>query len=183
MRTTTRLYTAEDLEAMGSDAPFILIDGRLVREERASGRRASQIAGLILTELNNFVRPRGLGEVYGADGAFILRRDPDTVLVPDAAFVRADRLPAGDDRGFVPVAPDLAIEVLSPSNRQRQIVRKVALYLATGSQLVWVIDPDAETVTVHERDAQPRTLGEADTLDGGRVLSGFMLPLARLFAR
>ena len=182
MTTTTRLYTAEDLEAMGSDAPFVLIDGRLVYEEMGSGRRAARIAMRIGAALLAFSDAHDLGEVYGADATFILRRDPDTVLVPDAAFVSAARLPPGDDRGFVPIAPDIAVEVLSPSNRRRQIARKVALYLAAGTALVWVVDPDAETLTVRAPSVEPRTLGVADTLDGDGVLSGFTLPLASLFA-
>jgi Uma2 family endonuclease len=180
--TQTRLYTAEDLEAMGSDAPFILIDGELVYEEMGSGGRASRLAGLIVTYLNMHVLPRRLGNVYGADGSFILRRNPDTVLVPDAAFVSAERIPPGDDRGFVPIAPDLAVEVLSPSNRPTEIARRVALFLQYGTQLVWVVDPDNDTITVHARGDERRRLGKGDTLDGGTLLSGFALPLAELFA-
>ena len=180
--TQTRLYTAEDLEAMGSDAPYILIDGELVYEEMGSGGRSSELAGLMVTFLNMHVRPRRLGKIYGADGTFILRRDPDTLLVPDAAFVSTERIPPGDDRGFVAVAPDLAVEVLSPSNRPTQIASKVALFIQYGTRLVWIVDPDGETVTVHAPDVEPRTLGKGDTLDGGDVLPGFALPLAELFA-
>jgi Uma2 family endonuclease len=180
--TTTRLYTAEDLEALGSDAPYVLIDGRLVYEEMGSGRRASRLALRLGARLAAVVDAGKLGEVYGADGTFVLRRGPDTVLVPDGAFVRADRLPPGDDRGFLRVAPDIAIEVLSPSNRPAEIARKVGLYLAAGSSFVWIVDADARTVTVYAPDRGPRTLTENDTLDGGDVLPGFALPLAELFA-
>ena len=180
--TTTRLYTVADLEAFGSDAPFILIDGRLVQEEMGSGGRASQLAGLLVTYLNIHVRPARLGRVYGADGTFVLQRNPDTVLVPDGAFVRAERLPPGDDRGFIELAPDIAFEVLSPSNRPTEIARKIERYLSAGTSLVWLVDGDQRTVTVHAPDAAAVTLLEGDTLDGGAVLPGFALPLAELFA-
>lgn len=181
--TTTRLSTAEDLEALGPDAPYVLIDGRLVHEEMGSGGRSSELGGLIVTYLNTFVRPRRLGRVYAADGTFILRRNPDTAVMPDAAFLRTARLPPPEQEArFLPVAPDIAVEVLSPTDRPGETSRKVALYLATGVALVWVVNPETRSVTVHAPGRDPLTLTDADTLDGGDVLPGFTLPLAELFA-
>jgi Uma2 family endonuclease len=181
--TTTRLYTAEDLEALGSDAPYVLIDGRLVYEEMGSGGRSSELGGLIVSYLNAFARPHRLGKVYGADGTFILRRNPDTAVMPDAAFLLEAHVPPPEQAmRFLPVAPDIAVEVLSPTDRAGATARKVALYLASGVPLVWQVNPAARTITVYAPDREPRTLTENDTLDGGEVLPGFALPLAELFA-
>lgn len=181
--TTTRLHTAEELLAMGSDAPYILIEGRLV-EEMPCGNTSSKIGLIIGSALFVFVRPRKLGEVYGADGGFILQRDPDTVVAPDAAFVRAERLPPPGTLGnvFMPMPPDLAVEVLSPGNRAGETARKIELYRRAGVPLVWVIDPETETATVYAADAAPLRLGKNEALEGGALLPGFSLALAELFA-
>ena len=180
--TTTRLHTAEELFAMGSDAPYILIEGRLV-DEMPCGFDSSEIAALIVAALVTFARPRKLGKVAGADGGFILSRNPDTVVAPDVAFVRAERLAALGAIGnvFLPLAPDLAVEVLSPSNRAGETARKVELYRKAGVPLIWVVDPERETVTVHTRGGEPITLRRGDALDGGDVLPGFALPLDDVF--
>jgi Uma2 family endonuclease len=180
--TTTRLHTAEELFALGSDAPYILIEGRLV-DEMPCGNESSEIGALIVTYLTTFARPRHLGKVYGADGGFILQRNPDTVVAPDAAFVRAERLPPAGTLGnvFMPMAPDLAVEVLSPGNRAGETARKVELYRRAGVPLVWVIDPEKQTATVYAQGAAPITLTKSDALDGGDLLPGFSLVLAELF--
>ncbi len=176
------LHTAEELLALGEDAPFILIEGRLV-EEMPSGFRSTRIAALFVAYLVMYARPRKLGEVCGADGGFILQRDPDTVLSPDAAFIRADRLSPSDQAivGFLPTYPDLAVEVLSPSNRAGEVARKVEIYSKAGVPLVWVIDPERETATVYAHGREPVTLARGDALDGGDVLPGFTLPLDDVF--
>ena len=95
--------------------------------------------------------------------------------------MRSDRLPAFTDR-FVPLAPDLAVEVLSPSDRMADAMSKVTMYLQAGVRLVWLVDPASLTVAVFRPDAAPRTLGAGDALDGGDVLSGFSVSVAELFA-
>jgi Uma2 family endonuclease len=84
--------------------------------------------------------------------------------------------------GFVPVPPDLAVEVLSPSNRPGENARKAAIYRECGVPLVWYVDPFKQIVIVYAQNAEPRTLAIGDTLDGGDVLPGFALPLTELFA-
>jgi Uma2 family endonuclease len=83
---------------------------------------------------------------------------------------------------FVPVAPDLAVEVLSPSDRMAEAPSKVTMYLQAGVQLVWLLDPETRTISIFRPDAAPRTLYENDTLDGGDVLPGFSVSVAELFA-
>ncbi len=157
-----------------------LVEGVLV--EKAMGYRESALAGILLGILNAFVVPGNLGIVTGADG--IVRLFVGLVRIPDVAFTSWDRLP-NRRRPAAPVpalAPDLAVEVLSRSNTPAEMARKRQDYFAAGVRLVWQIDPDARTVAVYSAPEPPTVLAEADTLDGGAVLPGFMLPLRDLFA-
>lgn len=125
----------------------------------------------------------GLGEVV-TEAGFVLQRNPDTVRGPDVAFVSAARLDAWRDRGpYVEGAPDLAVEVRSPSNTRREMQKKVEEYLAAGGREVWVVDPDARRITVHRPGEPPHELGPDDTLDGGDLLPGLTVPVAELFAK
>ncbi|MFP3940894.1 MAG: Uma2 family endonuclease [Thermoanaerobaculia bacterium] len=157
-----------------------LVEGSVVREPMPSfghGSASVRIASLLL----EWVEPRKLGEVVGECG-FVVRRNPDTVRGPDAAFVSAERLAAWSGEGpFFEGAPDLAVEVLSPSNTRDEIGQKVREYLAAGARLVWVVDPASESVAVHRTGAAERRLGPDDALDGGEVLPGFTLPVRRIF--
>ncbi len=182
MPSPTGLLTAQDLSRMPDDGRFYeLVRGELVEVPPAKPG-SSEIAVLISAALVNFVYPRRLGMVCGADGGFILHRNPDTVRAPDAAFIRADRMPTGQQRDFYGESPDLAVEVLSPSDRRRKVLEKIEDYLSAGVRLVWLVDPRARRVTVCLPDRTTRSLGASDVLDGGDVLPGFELPLADLFS-
>ncbi len=179
----TRLMTAEDLEAMGSEIKLLELYDGVLRETEPMGQTHGEIQVEIITPLNTHVRANRLGRVYTSDTHFILFREPDTVVMPDVSFVRADRLaPAGERYGFAPYAPDFAVEVLSPSNRIAEMLEKIALYLRAGVPLVWLVEPRARTVTVYAAGQEPRTLREGETLDGGDVIPGFRLPVADIFA-
>lgn len=178
---TTKTMTVEELERSSLDGRWELIDGELV-EMTPSGRRASRVGVRFATHLSNFVVPRGLGEVYGADGGFVLFPGRDLLRVPDAAFVGADRLASADEDGFLRLAPDLAVEVVSPFDRPGEVAAKVADYLAAGVRLVWVADPPARRVTAHAPGRAAWVPGEGDELDGGNVLPGFQVPVVELFA-
>ncbi|MBA3415656.1 MAG: Uma2 family endonuclease [Chloroflexia bacterium] len=179
MATSVRL-TAADLAALPDDGwRYELIRGELQR--MAPDNVDHGLYGdNIQFPLSRFVRQHRLGRVMGNVG-FTLESDPDTVLGPDVSFVRADRLPARGGCAFPRIPPDLAVEVLSPSNSASEIGRKLAIYLAAGVRLVWVIDSETRTVAVHS-PAGVTLLGEGDTLDGGDVLPGFSIPVADLFA-
>ncbi len=156
-----------------------LIDGVLV--EKAMGIRESLLAMVLGGLINNFVRPRNLGFVTGADGA--MRFFPGLVLIPDVAFTAWDRLP---DRR-VPtdplpdLVPDLAVEVLSQGNTPKEMARKRELYLRAGVRLIWIIDPATRTARVDSTPDRSETLDASGTLDGGDVLPGFTLTLGELF--
>lgn len=157
-----------------------LVRGRVVREPPA-GFEHGGLAAHIAYRLREFVVREDLGMVVGAETGFILFEDPPTVRAPDAAFVARERLP--DDRtGFARLAPDLVVEVVSPSNTMPEIHDKVRDFLDAGTRIVWVIEPRRRTVMVYRSRDDIRLLTDEDTLDGGDVLVGFRLRIAELFA-
>jgi len=121
--------------------------------------------------------------VVAVDPGFVLERRPDTVRAPDVCFVRVQRIPNDTKPPFLEGAPDLAVEVLSPSNTKREMAEKVAQYLATGARLVWLVDPEAHTVMVHRPDHDAEILNVGDSLSGHDVLPGFECPVAEIFDR
>jgi Uma2 family endonuclease len=174
--------TAEQLAELPDDGRhYELVRGVLVAVAPAGGRQGEN-AGQIAGHLWLFAEPRGLGRIYIAETGFILARDPDIVRAPDVSFVRAERLPPLDRReGFLELAPDLAVEVVSPSDRARDVMDKVIEYLDAGVRLVWIVEPRRRIVTIWTPDRTARILTEADELDGGDVLPGFRLPVAQIF--
>ncbi len=159
-----------------------LINGTLV--EKPVTFYESFVATRLSTLLSNHAMPRRLGIVLGADA--MMRLVPGQVRLPDVSFVSIQRLPGGQvPREPIPsIAPDLAVEVLSPSNTRAEMRQKLAEYFESGTRLVWLIDPPSKTVAVYEGAVAPaRTLSESDTLDGGTVLPGFTLVIAELFAQ
>lgn len=179
---TTGLMTAEDLARItDDDCRYDLIRGELIRMAPAGGRHGN-LAANIVGPLWAHVAQEQIGNVYIAETGFLLARDPDVVLAPDAAFVRSDRLPPEEEQdGFLPLAPDLAVEVVSPSDSSDYVTDKVMEYLDAGTSLVWVVQPRRRIVTVYTPDHIGRVLGEADELDGGDVLPGFRLPVTAIF--
>ena len=178
----TRQITVDEFEAMSLDGRWELIDGELA-EMSPSADEPSSIGATVTGMLWSFARPRRLGRVYNAEGGFVLFADRETVRAPDVAFVRAERMPRGNARKhFVRLAPDLAVEVLSPSDRASELLAKVQMYRESGVLLVWVIDPDLETITVIAQDKPTIILNKSDDLDGGDVLPGFSVAVAEIFA-
>lgn len=177
-----RILTADDVLAMPDDnLRHELVTGQLVSEPPASFGHGA-VAGNIFHLLSVFVRKRKLGRVLSADTGFLLARSPDTLRVPDVAFVSTERIRlAGNVKGFFPGAPDLAVEVLSPSDRPDRIHAKIADYLASGSRLVWIIDPVHERVIVHRLLLSQRILHRDDTLEAEDILPGFSVSVAGIF--
>lgn len=177
----TKLWTIADLADLPECGRYEVWQGKLV-EMAAAGHRHSVISGLIVTAINNFARPSGLGTTSVADGGYVIARDPMTLYIPDVAFVRAGRLPEDDER-ILDLVPDLVVEVVSPTDLMGDVQEKVAAYLAAGVPLVWVVLPKQRIVHVYQvhepKMVRQVHLGEA--LDGGEVLPGFQLPLAEIF--
>ena len=181
--------TADELLTRPDDGwMYELIEGRLVRMP-GSGGETSLIALDLAAALLAYAKPRKLGRLTGADGTFDLTQPGDTyetALVPDVAFVRADRVPARTSPEFAKawrLAPDLVAEVVSPSQYRPEMAAKAKRYLEAGVRLVWIIWPKYQQVDVWRSGAdQPTaTLSIGGALDGMDVLPGFSYSLSDLF--
>jgi Uma2 family endonuclease len=181
MSVTTRLYTAEDLAALGDDSHFELIRGEL-REKVAAKLRHGKVVGRFHTFLGMYSLNVLPGEVINGETGFHLEADPDSVIMPDVSFIRRDRMP-GDDAldSFARVAPDAVVEVRSPSNTRRDIKMKIVIYLGAGVRLVLVADALTKEIEAHGADGSVRVYRVGDDLDGGDVLPGFLVPVAAFF--
>ncbi len=172
--------TEADIEPIGKSL-CELIDGVLV--EKAMGILESFLGIHIARLIGNHVEANDLGAVTGADG--FIRLGPDLVRAPDVTFVPWSEFPNGEmpeDEAFWSVAPVLIVEVLSPSNTKAEMDRKLTELFAAGCKLAWLIDPRAKTAKVYTSAKKFKQLDATGTLDGGKVLPGFTLPLADLFA-
>ncbi len=175
------ITTAKELLSL--DEPGVcheLVRGEL-RRMTPAGHWHGDVEILLSEVLSRHVRVNRLGKVYPSDAGFLLTRNPDTVLVPDLAFVQNERLPEACTRGYVPGAPDLAVEVRSPDDSRRQLHRKALSWLRHGARMVWVIDPVATNATVYRSKDDVREIDEGGYLLGGEVVPGFRVRLRRLF--
>jgi Uma2 family endonuclease len=143
----------------------------------------SRVTGKVVARMGTFIDEHKLGDYGTADGGFRLASDPDTVRAPDAWFVRAERVQVGvDEVGFFAGAPDLVVEVPSPSDRFKDVMLKVRDYLEAGVRLIWVLDAQSQVTAVFRPGAPVRFLDVDDALDGEDVLPGFRLPLGDVFS-
>jgi Uma2 family endonuclease len=180
--SATRLMTADDLLQLPDDGlRHELVAGELIDMAPANALH-SVIALELGARLRNYVQVHNQGAIFGADAGFLIARDPDTVRAPDVAFVTQERIARiGLPEQYFPGPPDLAVEVISPSERRAEIDAKVADYLRAGTQMVWVVEPTTRSVTVHEPNSAPRRLSAADTLDAGLLIPGLALPVGEFF--
>jgi Uma2 family endonuclease len=176
------MMTADEFLAFPlPDAKGELVRGELRVTPPPGGPHGVASTNLVMM-LAMHVRPLGLGRVFADGVGYELIRLPHTVRVPDASFVRGDRLPAeGIGPGLLKLAPDLAVEVLSPSETFSELEEKLEDYLVSGTQLVWVVDPDRRTVMIVAADAPVRWLREEETLDGGTAVPGFTCAVLDIF--
>jgi Uma2 family endonuclease len=182
MSTTPTLATADELFMLPDDGfRYELVKGELRRMPPAGSEHGAVIMNLG-GPLHQFVKANNLGVVFGAETGFRIASDPDTVRAPDLSFVWRERIPEGGiPRGFWQGAPDLAVEVISPSDTYTEVEEKVNDWLAAGTRLVLVLNPRTHTVSVYRSATEVARLTESDTLDGGQVLPGFSCRVADLF--
>jgi Uma2 family endonuclease len=168
-----RRMTADELLTMPDDGMrHELVDGALLAFP-PPGARHGYVQLAVASLLRPHVKAHGLGEVFVGIG-FVLKRDPDVVRAPDVSFLRADRMPeTGLPDGYIEGPPDLAVEVISPSNTLYEVGDKIAQFLAAGTRLAWVINPRRRTVAVHAPGGPVHVLGDADLLDAADVVPGF----------
>jgi Uma2 family endonuclease len=183
MSITTRSMTADELWRMPpGDQRRELVKGEL-RTMAPAGFDHGAIIINLARLLANHIKANRLGVVLGAETGFKLKSNPDTVRGADIAFVAASRIPAsGRPVGFWPGAPDLAVEVLSPSDTVEEAEEKVNDYLDAGCRMVWVVSPRLRTVTTYRPGQAPAIVGEKQELDGQDVVPGFGCKVAEIFA-
>lgn len=176
------LMSADELLERGDVGRCELVEGEL-RAMAPAGFEHGRTSMRCGSRVDRFVEKHRLGIVVGAETGFRIGRNPDTVRGPDVAFVSTARLPpAGERAGFLELAPDLAVEVVSPSDRAAEVLAKAQAWVAAGSSLVWVLYPTQRVVAVHRAGTDTVVhLSAGDTLDGGDVLPGFRVPVVELF--
>jgi Uma2 family endonuclease len=179
MSTTTHLITADELMRLPDDGHrYELVKGELLTMSPAGGKHGA-VAMKLSRILANYIEEKDLGIAFTAETGFQLEHDPDTVLAPDFAFVSKERLSAPPE-GYVVWAPDLVVEVISPTQSARSMKLKAQQWIQLGSDLVWVVYPNTRTVETL-RENYNVVLTEADVLDGFEVLPGFRMSLKNLF--
>ena len=183
MATTKRAVTADELLLMPDDGfRYELLHGEL-RQTTPPGARHGGVAMRLGAVLYDHVTAHDLGVVLAAETGFLLASNPDHVRAPDASFVRRDRIPQdGLPLGYFPGAPDLAAEVLSPSDTYTEVQDKACDWLQHGTAMVLVVDPTKRTITVYRSVVDVVILDDNDTLDGGDVVPGWSLPVASVFS-
>ena len=183
MTTATRLLTADDLLAMPDDGKrYELIRGELIEMAPAS-HNSSRVGVRFGRRIGNFVEEHDLGHDVGADAGVIIERDPDTVRAPDYGFISYERAAQPPQMmGFANVIPDLALEVVSPNDRQREVDAKIQMWLDAGVRLVLVAYPETREVNAHHDDGSVVRYGLGDTVVGDPVLPGFTCSVTDIFA-
>lgn len=188
MSTRERIYSADDLWALSHDPAnseqrFELSEGELLTMSPAGGEHGD-IAAELLMRIRLHVKENQLGHTTTAETGYILHTAPDgkdTVRAPDVGFLSATRWMGRLPAGYIPLPPDLAVEVVSPNDKPGDVSGKVRDYLRFGVRLVWVVYPETRTAVSYP-PAEGKLLTENDVLDGGDVLPGFTLLVRDIFA-
>ena len=180
MGTTVHLMTAEELIQLPDDG----LRHELIKGEHLTMPPLGAEHGLVMNKvaflLTQYVRAHNLGKVITGDAGFKLESDPDTVLGPDVAFIRHERI-AGISTQYFPGAPDLVVEVLSPGDRKGKAEAKANMWLDAGAAAVWLINPKTRTVDVRNADGEHKLLTVEDELAGDEVIAGFRWHVAEIF--
>ena len=180
--TMPRLMTAEEfaMTLHDDDMRRELVNGEVTELTPPPGQIHGETQLKTGVVLYRFVEPRGLGRVSTETG-YRIAANPDTVRAPDVAFVSADRLPDGDLPGYLPFAPDIAVEVVSRSDTPSAARARALMWLDAGCPLVWMLFPESRSITIYRPNGDFFTLGEDDVLDAAPGLDGFSVKLSELF--
>lgn len=179
--TSTALMTAEDLIQLPRDGfRYELINGELEKMP-PPGSPHGRIAFQLLVYLGPFIVQHGLGQGFTEIG-FKLTSNPDTVLAPDFAFLTSESFARGrDTEGYWLGPPDLAVEVLSPSDRPGKVKKRISQWFSFGVKQLWTVDPKHGTITVYRSPSDATTFSGSDELEAQDLFPGFRLSLDRIF--
>ena len=178
----SELMTADELLKLSDDGyRYELVEGQL-RKMPLLGSEHGVLTLRLAWRLAQHVEKHELGIFFAAETGFRIKSDPDTVRAPDIAFVRKERIPeTGIPRSYWQSAPDLAVEVISPSETYIEVEEKVLDWIMAGTSMVWVVNPRRRTVTVYHSLKDSTLLTEEDELNGGDVIEGFQCRVAEIF--
>lgn len=180
MSTSTQLMTAEELIKLPRGRfRYELVKGELLTMS-PTGEEHGAIAAKLTAELYAHVKANQLGIIYGAETGFKLESNPDTVLAPDVSFINRERV-GQISKKYREGAPDLAVEVISPSEGRNKIEKKVGQWLQLGARVVWIVNPQTVSATVYRPDGGIKVLFSSDQLTGDDVVPGFKLLVSEIF--
>jgi Uma2 family endonuclease len=172
---TTHQSTIADVERNPPEGRWELINGEIVPVNPTS-YRAARVTARILRLLDAYAETHELGDVVGPDAGFVIFPDENTLVAPDVSFVSINRVPpAVDQEHFARLAPDLVVEVMSPTDRMTDALRKISLYLEAGVSLVWLVEPSPRTISVFERDRPAVRLAGDQVVNAEALLPGFSM--------
>ena len=179
----TQPMTAQQLATLPDDGKrYELVEGKL-RMMNPAGNVHGRVAARLLIKLGQYVDQCKLGVVYAAETGFLVASEPDTVRAPDVAFVTTQRLRAiGQADGYLPLAPDLVAEVVSPSDSYTQVEEKALAWVAAGVRMVLVVEPGTRTVQVVRSAVSIISLSADELLNGDDVVVGWSLRVSEIFA-
>jgi Uma2 family endonuclease len=173
-------FTPEDVLRLSGDERFELVDGQLVSTDMSA--LASAIAARILHGLSEVVAREDCGVVMTSEASYrCFRDDPDRIRRPDGSFIHRTRMRPQYLQGHIPIAPDLALEVVSPNDLFYEVRQKIGEYVDAGVRLIWVVNPDKREIEVYRVDGSYRLLHNGDSLDGEDIVPGFVHSLAEIF--
>lgn len=176
----TKQITGEELAAMEDIGPCELVAGRIVPMV-PPGFEHGEVEFTIGSEIRTFARAHNLGRVSGGEAGIYTSRNPDTVRGAAVIFISHERYAQKKSSSFLDVAPDLVVEVLSPSNSLSETMQKLREYFAIGVRLVWVVDPPVQSVYAYRALTDVREFRGDDDLPGDDVLPGFTINVKQLF--
>jgi len=175
------LLTADEFfDWQPPDKDTELVRGRMIVREPPRlwhGLHAANLCRIV----SSHVWSSRLGAVFAQDTGFHIARDPDTVLAPDLAFIRADRLPSRDEDRYPAIVPDLVAEIMSPSDRRRVVVAKMHHWITAGVRVAWLIEPKQRRATIFFADGSELAVAPDGVLTAGDVLPGFACALREVF--
>lgn len=182
MSTVPQPVSAEQLAALPPGKRYELVKGELKMMSPAGGQHGL-IAMQIGSMLNHHVRKHKLGRVFAAETGFRLATEPDTVRAPDVAFVGSGKMSTVENLvGYLPFAPDLAVEVVSPNDSFSAVESKAEMWLQSGCKMCLVVDPENQSVRVYRNTSVIEVLHSGDTLDANDVVEGWQVAVAEFFA-
>ena len=180
LATPQSRYTPDDVLRLEDEGLYELVDGKLVKKEMSS--LATRTAAIIATRLVNFTESSKSGDAVYTEPSFqCFAHDPDLTRRPDVALIVAGRLALVPEEGHIAIAPDLAVEVISPNDKIYEFDEKLVDYQRAKISLVWEVNPRLRFVRIHHLNGNSSRLDETGTLTGGPVLPGFSILVSELF--